>query len=47
LIVFLIEYLLIGKRRSESPQGSDLNKSKGGDKKGRSSTTDDTNQPGR
>ncbi len=40
-------YLLIGRHRSESQSGSDLNKSKGGDKKQRSSTPDDTQQPGK
>jgi hypothetical protein len=33
-------------QQSSSSRGSDLNKSKGGDKKQRSTSTDDTNQPG-
>jgi hypothetical protein len=40
-------YLLEGGSQSSSSRGSDLNKSKGGDKKKRSSSTDDTNQPGK
>jgi hypothetical protein len=40
-------YLRKGSQESSSSQGSDLNKSKGGDKKQRSTSTDDTNQPGK
>jgi hypothetical protein len=40
-------YLLEGGSQSSSSRGSDLNKSKGGDKKKRSTSTDDTNQPGK
>lgn len=40
-------YLLEGSSQSSSSRGSDLNKSKGGDKKKRSTSTDDTNQPGK
>jgi len=41
------KYFLIGGQQSNSARGNDLNKSKGGDKKQRSTTTDDTKQPGK
>jgi hypothetical protein len=38
--------LLIAGKQSDPSKGTDLKKSKGGDKKGKSSTTNDAKQPG-
>ena len=43
---FNFKSFLIGGQQSNSARGSDLNKSKGGDKKQTQSSTDDTDQPG-